>query len=689
MKSLQILILVLGLLTCAISGLAANRFVRTSSAGSANGSDWNNAWSMANLNSNQGSIAAGDTVWLAGGTYTTRMLFTASGTAGSRITINRATAGDVACTSAAGWSSSFDSVVISDTSTEGMTVDASYVTISGRTNYGIKCIGRNLVGRYRTFMVGGSNVQVDSVETSGPGDVAYVAYVEGFGCYGSGHTISNVYIHGFNENITTAASSVLWVKCRIEDNYQGSGNPDIAHANLVEYMGSGHTFLNCIFKNWEVVGFEMWNGSGSLTVAGSLVLDAAQDLLWPSGTYTPNTGPIYFYNNTVVNAGAVMGRENTVVLNTASRARNNIYWNTPWYGAWRSTPGVANSGVILDRNYEFAASIGSASYPSGGNCILTGSNPFVNLAGGDYRIIATVSANLPRNKGMALDSAYATDLYGVTRGADGTWDIGAYEYGSSVASTNPVIVVSPGSQDFGSVMVGTTRDLTFTVQNIGGSTLAGTASVSVPFSILTGGTYSLGANQSQVVTIRFSPTAVGSISQAITFTGGGGATAIVSGVQVEPPVPGSLVFEAEAGIVSAPFISANGSISQVLETSVTAGGLATYSFTTTNAGDYVIQSTVNAPNESANSLYVNIDAEPQDPGMIWHIPVTAGFESRMVTWQGNGTFDNPQFVPKVFNLTAGNHHIFIRGREANMQLDRLSLVKLVPPPSNLIVVRAP
>lgn len=425
------------LLLLALPVSAANRFVRTSSAGSANGSDWNNAWSMANLNSNQGSIAAGDTVWLAGGTYTTRMVFSASGTAGSRITINRATAGDSACTSATGWSSGFDSLVIFNISGEGPSIEGNYVTMSGRTNYGIRSVGNNVAGRPRTMMLGGSNVSVDGVETVGPGDVAYVGYVEGFASYGNNNVISNVYIHGFNENITTAGSGTLWVKCRIEDNYQGSGDPGIAHANMVEYTGSGHTFLNCIFRNWEVVGFMMWNGSGSLTVAGCLVLDAAQDLLWPSGTYTPNDGPIYFYNNTVVNAGAVMGRENTVVLDTASRARNNIYWNTPWFGAWRSTPGVANSGVILDRNYDFAASIESASYPSGGNCILTGTDPFVNLAGGDYRITATVSANLPRNKGTALDSAYATDLYGVTRGADGTWDIGAYEYGTASENTPP------------------------------------------------------------------------------------------------------------------------------------------------------------------------------------------------------------------------------------------------------------
>jgi|GEM_PF-4844731 len=94
---------------------------------------------------------------------------------------------------------------------------------------------------------------------------------------------------------------------------------------------------------------------------------------------------------------------------------------------------------------------------------------------------------------------------------------------------DPFISVTPASRDFGSIDVGTTADRTFTVQNTGGGTLSGSASVSAPYFIVSGGTYNLGEGASQIVTVRYSPTAAGTHNRDVTFTGGGGATRPVSG----------------------------------------------------------------------------------------------------------------------------------------------------------------
>lgn len=59
--------------------------------------------------------------------------------------------------------------------------------------------------------------------------------------------------------------------------------------------------------------------------------------------------------------------------------------------------------------------------------------------------------------------------------------------------------------------------------------LFGGASVPAPFSIVSGGTYSLGAGARQIVTVRYSPSAAGTHSQNVTFTGGEGAIRPVSG----------------------------------------------------------------------------------------------------------------------------------------------------------------
>jgi len=71
----------------------------------------------------------------------------------------------------------------------------------------------------------------------------------------------------------------------------------------------------------------------------------------------------------------------------------------------------------------------------------------------------------------------------------------------------------------------------------GNGTLSGMASVGAPFSILSGGSYSLSANGSQTVMVAFSPSAAGSYNQSVTFTGGGGTNTSVSGSATNvPPV---------------------------------------------------------------------------------------------------------------------------------------------------------
>jgi len=102
----------------------------------------------------------------------------------------------------------------------------------------------------------------------------------------------------------------------------------------------------------------------------------------------------------------------------------------------------------------------------------------------------------------------------------------------------PVLSVTPTSQDFGKVTTGSTTDRTFTVQNVGQGTLSGSASTSMstPFSVTTGGMYSLGAGASQTVVVRFAPGSVGVFSSAVTFTGASSISRLVSGQGVNTVV---------------------------------------------------------------------------------------------------------------------------------------------------------
>lgn len=143
-----------------------------------------------------------------------------------------------------------------------------------------------------------------------------------------------------------------------------------------------------------------------------------------------------------------------------------------------------------------------------------------------------------------------------------------------------------------------------------------------------------------------------------------------------PSIPSStLSWEAEDGVITAPFSVSDGYIYHTTQaTDPLAGGKASYTFNIDTPGEYIIKTIVNAETTSRDSFFVNIDDEPTSPDMIWDImPLTNGFEERTVSWRGSGTFDNNEFVPKRFTLSAGNHELIIRGRESNTKLDSLRL----------------
>jgi GH25 family lysozyme M1 (1,4-beta-N-acetylmuramidase) len=101
----------------------------------------------------------------------------------------------------------------------------------------------------------------------------------------------------------------------------------------------------------------------------------------------------------------------------------------------------------------------------------------------------------------------------------------------------PILEVTPNSLSFGDVTVGQcSSNQSFTVRNAGGGTLNGSASTSVPFNIVSGSSFSLGANQSAQVTVRFCPATAGSVNGNVNFTSNSGnISRSVSGNGVTQP----------------------------------------------------------------------------------------------------------------------------------------------------------
>lgn len=249
---------------------------------------------------------------------------------------------------------------------------------------------------------------------------------------------------------------------------------------------------------------------------------------------------------------------------------------------------------------------------------------------------------------------------------------------------SPVIAVSPATLPFGGITVGSTKDLSLTVQNTGAGTLSGSAVVNAPFSIVSGGTYNLAGGQSQNVVVRYTPVTAGNHSANVVFSGGNGASIAVSGSATSVSL--GLSFAATAGTITSPFVVNSGVIYQPSETTMANGGRAAYTFTVPTTGQYAVGVMINAPTDAANSIFVNIDAEPTDPYMIWDVPLTVNFQNQFVGWRGNGTYDNNEFKTKVFQLTAGSHQLIVIGREGNTKIESFSIEPVPSKPTNLRVV---
>jgi hypothetical protein len=620
-------------------------------------------------------------------------------------------------------------------------------------------------------------------------------------------------------NVMTS-SGATWDNIRLHHNTLYL--PKIASAYGADgFSGAGDGIS--IYNNYVVGYIAPYTGSqhqdGVQILAGNYIKDYNNTFiaLGMSGSYFELTGSfgdcsfnhVRIYNNICINCGC-FGIEvesesggtqtftDVVVANNTVEGVNAGYTSIAMFNNGSTT--YFNNCVFANNATLFCAnrvdspitSVGNVSVAqSAGTTCFASYTP--NGTNNDYHLISTATTLI--GKGSNLYATYPELLYdkdGYARSTSAAWDVGAYRYGA--ASTNPVVSVTPSNQSFGSVVTNTVKDLSFVVKNTGAGTLAGTATVSAPFSIVSGASYSLAAGQSQSVTVRFSPVALTTSTANVTFPGGGGALGAVSGtgttnmppqvsaissssadvdsalaglqvyagsvvqysasasspsgsaltwrwtysvnggadtlflsgtgavtsisynyvpstagstyiwklavsdghysttssltcgVEAPPAAGPGMVLDASSGVITAPFSLASGAVSQPTDTDALTGGMATYTFNVTNAGNYVVQLFVNATDLAANSVFVNIDAPVQDPTTIFDIPLTAGFEQRIVSWRGNGTPDANQFVPKWFTLSVGLHQLVIVGREAGVQFQQISILLVPPPPLNLRVV---
>ncbi len=470
------------------------------------------------------------------------------------------------------------------------------------------------------------------------------------------------------------------------DNYHAGPNSNYVYNNT--FMGNGwQTDGGSDDQQRSQIGFQNWSTSFTVksnVIKNNLFYDAprvygynsalASDQTFANNYNGDASGNPLFINATNVTSPIIPANPgDTNYPNLAVQTNSPVIDAGGALTTLTSASGSGTTFVVADANYFMD---GWGIVP--GDLIqLLGTPQTARITSINYATrTITVDTNLVWTQNQGITLPYSGNAP----------DIGAYESGAAPVSTNsgPPIVTTVASLTVGFP----TNSVALRASAVDPASLPLTISwaqldgpVPASFSVTNQTNTVVTAGVSGVYSFRVTASdATASSSADTTVTFG--------------PDPNALNFQATNGTIASPFTVQTGYIVQnVLTTTVTNGGRAAYIFNLPVRGNYVVLGVVNAPDDSANSFFVNIDAEPVDPVMIWDVPVTSGFEARAVCWRGTGDSATSQFCPKYFSLAAGAHTLIIRGREAGAELSQLQVCQAIavapPPPTNLHVVTGP
>lgn len=419
------------LLSLASEVLAADWYVRKGAAGSNNGADWTNAWNEMNQ-IDWASVSAGDTIWLAGGTYTTAIKPGKSGTSGSRIYVKRVRATDSTPAAAAGWNVSYDAQVILDVDfalswDSGTAQLGSYVTIDGRIDSGIKTEYHytNWASSALYMNTANTGVTIQYVDMRSQGGTDPVEFVDDLKVVqlranAASLTISHCRMHGGVDQIMILGPTDLTIEySKLYDNK--ATNPETHHPGMVASRTcyGTTTFRHNELYNFMAEGLMLGASGGDVGCAwqiyGNVVYGGGETARFVELQYVEST--VTAYNNTLSNLSIGFRAINGATWGAGSAVQNNILYNitAPFSDG---TTGVHDYNASEDDLGETHDEV-------------IASTIFTDYENDDYTLASGTTA------GATLSSPYDVDPVGSTRGQDGTWDRGAYEYGSDDTTLAP------------------------------------------------------------------------------------------------------------------------------------------------------------------------------------------------------------------------------------------------------------
>jgi len=398
---------------------AADHYVRPDGGnyGSEDGSDWNNAFNGF-TDINWASINPGDVVWLAGGTYTQELNPEASGLSELRIFIKRAIKSDDLCSSAAGWTDNFDSQVqLNDV---GINFNGdNHITIDGQVKNGIRIFRPTRGTQGVNWIAASSYITIRNFQVEGPGyDLVYNQYgSRGIDVTPSSGTSTNIvieYCDIFNQPTQIYFFRVydsIVQYCELHHGSDATPPPNDDHENVL-YSSVSHniTFRYNVIHDWTAMGVFLSGNQNNWHVYGNTFYDGWVGVEGRTGSTHHN---LNIYNNIFDEVyGPVRYRGD----GDTGKTKNNIFYGGTQANIWGDS----------DHDYNWFSGTGNNGETHG---IAGGSEtPFVDRAIKDYHL---KSGSSTIDSGTNLGSQYEFDPDGNTRGADGVWDRGAYEFGGA------------------------------------------------------------------------------------------------------------------------------------------------------------------------------------------------------------------------------------------------------------------
>jgi hypothetical protein len=399
---------------------SANHYIRQSASGNADGSDWTNAW--IDLPSN---FVRGNTYYIADGTYGNHS-FNTSEDGTERIYIIKATVSSHGTD--VGWDDTFGDGVALFTQASGTnwSVSTGYWTFDGVTGdrngesnpHGIKL-------QITTLSNGARNVSLEAgsgshlifshiaMEHAGqsPADGVRTRCVSASTGSANNNTFNYCLFDKWSWSAAVLLRSVFgWTfdycyfrgapsgKEAISDYY--SYDIIIRYTYFQDCMGTG-PIIHRDVHDWSIYGcvfFSTTSGVWTDRVIGN----------WGGkGEYGYN---MKVYNNVFVDNSI-----NRIGWDGDNGIGNNQVYNNIFYGS-------GTYGYSTFTAHDYNAYSGSNSQGEVDAQVNIPSSIFIDYEGDDFRISGATEP------GIILSSPYDMDMDGNTRGLDGTWDRGAFEY---------------------------------------------------------------------------------------------------------------------------------------------------------------------------------------------------------------------------------------------------------------------